>query len=186
MVGVCYSTGEGSGKGVGGGDGLSGAGQACCWLGRSGPALTCVLTSPSCGFVAFPSLPFHFRQLMSGTSTLNDVLWTPGDKAEARCRLALWAGPAVPFPSRPPRSPGQGPPGQLRDGLWPDPMQMLPRRGLSRRLSPAWLCRGAEQVCPGASAAQQRVSDVTWGAGEWCGGGGGVCQCMHVWGDAPC
>lgn len=44
------------------------------------------------------SLPFHFLQLMSGTSTPNDVPWTPGDKVEARCCLALWAGPAGPFP----------------------------------------------------------------------------------------
>ena len=40
---------------------------------------------------AFPSLPFHFFQLMSRSSTPSEVTWTPWAKA-------LWAGPAVPHP----------------------------------------------------------------------------------------
>lgn len=89
---------------MGGDDGLSealllgGVGQASCWSVGAAPALAYVLTSPSCALVTPPFLPFHFLQLMSVTSAPNDVPWTPGDKAEARCCLALWAGPAGPFP----------------------------------------------------------------------------------------
>lgn len=162
--------------GLGGGDGLSEAlllGEAPrrVVVGRATPALAHVLTTPSRALVAFPSLPFHFLQLMSRTSTPADVTWTPWAKAP-------WAGPAVPFPSRPSLSPGQSPPRADAERALADPTQMLSRRGLSRCLSPKWLCRRAEQVCPGAGPAQQCVSDVTRGAGKWCGEwgwGGPVC-----------
>lgn len=59
-------------------------------------------------------------------------------------------------------------------------VQVLPRRGLSRCLCPSRLCQRAEQVCPGAGPAQQRVSDVTWSAGEWHGGCQGHIAEVHT------
>lgn len=71
--------------------------------------------SPRRALVAASSFPFCFMPLTSGTGI-------PTDAVTWHCGLGRLAA----FPADGHDTPGQGPVGQLCNGLWPDPMQMLP------------------------------------------------------------